>query len=439
MSTIDPSIQKILEKLKFTPNKMQEAALEASVNAHELILYSPTGSGKTLAFLLPLVTSLKPTVHKVQALIVAPSRELVIQIESVFKSMQTGLKVNSAYGGHSMRVEKQNMSEPPALLIGTPGRIADHIDRGTFDTEYLHTIILDEFDKSLEFGFSKEMGFIMRKLVGIKKKILTSATEMQEIPSFTKIKSPKTLNFLADAEPIKLSIKKILSPERDKLGTLYNLICHAGNEATLVFCNHREATERVSLYLTEMGIKNDSFHGGMEQNDREKILAKFRNGSMQLLVTTDLAARGLDIPEIKFIIHYHLPSTEDQFTHRNGRTARMNAKGTAFVIASADEHLPAYFDPNIPVFGLGKNLEKPIEPIWATLFIGGGKKDKINKVDIVGFLSKQGDLGKDDLGLIEVKDFFSYAAVKRKKIKHTLNKISNQKIKNKKVKFDLVE
>lgn len=439
MSTIDPAIVKVLEKLKFTPNKMQEAALEASVNAHELILYSPTGSGKTLAFLLPLVTALKPTVHKVQALIVAPSRELVIQIESVFKSMQTGLKVNTAYGGHSMRVEKQNMSEPPALLIGTPGRIADHIDRGTFDINFLHTIILDEFDKSLEFGFSKEMGFIMRKLVGLKKKVLTSATEMKEIPTFTKIKSPKTLNFLADAEPIKLSIRKILSPERDKLGTLFDLVCYTGNEATLVFCNHREATERISTYLTEMGVMNDAFHGGMEQGDREKMLAKFRNGSMKLLVVTDLAARGLDIPEIKFIIHYHLPSTEDQFTHRNGRTARMNAKGTAFVIASADEQLPDYFDPSIPVFGLGKNLEKPEEPTWATLFIGGGKKDKINKVDIVGFLSKQGDLGKDDVGLIEVKDFFSYAAVKRKKIKQVLSKICTEKIKNKKVKFDLVE
>ncbi|HLP14221.1 MAG TPA: DEAD/DEAH box helicase [Flavobacteriales bacterium] len=431
-------IQQITSHLKITLNPMQESALKTIPAKDEIILLSPTGSGKTLAFLLPAVLAINPRIPKVQVLVVAPSRELAIQIEQVFKSMQTGFKVNSAYGGHSMKIEKQNLHEPPMVLIGTPGRIADHIDRGTFDLSSLHTIILDEFDKSLEFGFSKEMGFILRKLTEVKKKILTSATRMEEIPTFTKIKSPVTLDFIQDAKPIALSLKKIISPERDKLKTLLDLLCFTGDESTLVFVNHREPTERISEYLNENGIINDAFHGGMEQTDREKILAKFRNGSSKLLITTDLASRGLDIPEIKYIIHYHLPSTEDAFTHRNGRTARMNAKGTAFVIVSDGEELPPYFDLSTPVFGLGKNLEKPRVPEWETLYIGGGKKDKINKIDIVGFLSKQANLEKDDIGLIEVKDFFAYAAVKRKKMKSILQAIQGEKIKNKKVKFDVV-
>ncbi|HYG52822.1 MAG TPA: DEAD/DEAH box helicase, partial [Flavobacteriales bacterium] len=257
-------VSKITAHLKITLNPMQESALKTIPAKDETILLSPTGSGKTIAFLLPALLGINPRIPKVQVLVVAPSRELAIQIEQVFKSMNTGYKVNSAYGGHSMKIEKQNLSQPPMVLIGTPGRIADHIDRGTFDTGSVHTIVLDEFDKSLEFGFSKEMGFILRKLDAVKKKILTSATHMDEIPAFTRIKSPVTLDYVHNAKPVALSLKKIISPERDKLNTLYDLLCYIGNDSALVFVNHREPTERISQFLHDKSIVNDPFHGGME-------------------------------------------------------------------------------------------------------------------------------------------------------------------------------
>ncbi len=435
------STESILKRLKITSlNEMQNSVNTAFNKEENLVVLSPTGSGKTLAFLLPIVQSIKSDIEDIQVLILAPSRELAIQIENVFRDMGTGIKVNCFYGGHAFQVEKKSLKHPPAVLIGTPGRIADHIDRETFSTENITTIVLDEFDKALEFGFHDDMKFIIHELPNINKRILTSATKTDEIPEFTGIKEHVELNFLPQGKQVKgLSIKKVISEEKDKLPTLFNLLCDLGNESTLVFCNHREAVERTSNYLNKNKITSTFFHGGMEQQDRERTLTKFRNGSSKILVTSDLASRGLDIPEIKHIIHYHLPSKEDAFTHRNGRTARMNAEGSAYVILWEGENQPDYLPTSIDTYYLPKKLELPKAPKWETLFIGKGKKDKVNKIDIVGFLSKKGQLEKEDIGLIDVKDFFSYVAINRDKAKKTLKLIANEKIKNKKAKFEIAK
>jgi superfamily II DNA/RNA helicase len=433
------SIDKILNYLKIEKlNEMQLASIEAIEKKGDVVLVAPTGSGKTLAFLLPLVRKLDPGLKSVQTLILAPSRELALQIEQVFRSMGTDFKVNCCYGGHSMSIEKKNFTEPPAVLIGTPGRIADHIDRGNFDTETIFNLVLDEFDKSLEFGFEKEMSFIIRKVQSIRKRILTSATQSIDIPDFVGLRTPSRLNFSNEKEKAgNLSVKMVISEDRDKLMTLFRLICNLGNDSTLIFCNHKEAVERVSNFLTGKSIVNEYFHGGLEQDDRESALVKFRNGSNNLLISTDLASRGLDIPEIRNIIHYHLPSKGDAFIHRNGRTARMNATGTTFIIVSADEVLPDYIDPIPEEYPLSPEFDLPENPPWITLYIGAGKKDKINKMDIVGFLLKTGKLEKDELGLIDVKDNISFAAVKRNKVDRLLQNISGEKIKNKKVKIQV--
>ena len=204
----------------------------------------------------------------------------------------------------------------------------------------------------------------------------------------------------------------------------------------LIFCNHRDAVERISDLLWNRGLVHDIFHGGMEQEDRERALLKFRNGSHRILITTDLASRGLDIPEIEYVIHYQLPHNEEAFIHRNGRTARMHAKGTSYLILEADEKL-AYLkqQPEIEELPAKNVIPQPIP--WETLYIAAGKKDKINKVDIVGLLLKKGKLEKEDLGLIEVLDHTSYAAVKSDRIVHVLNLIKSEKIKNKKVKIEV--
>lgn len=415
---------------------MQQAAISAA-KKNDLILLSPTGSGKTLGFLLPLLDLLDADINTVQALILVPSRELALQIEQVFRTIGSGFKVNCCYGGHPVKIERNNLSQPPAVLIGTPGRIAHHLRRESFSTATIHTLILDEFDKALEFGFQEDMSFIIKQLPSVKKRILTSATPMQEIPSFTGIVKPMKLDYLSNTASVPdLKQKAVIAASEDKLEALFALICKIGDEATLVFCNHREAVERISELLRDLSLPLGIFHGGMEQDDRERALLKFRNGSYKILITTDLASRGLDIPEIEHVVHYQLPHNEEAFLHRNGRTARMHAKGTSYLLLTPDEK-PSYLKDLPEIEELSPNPVIPQPSQWATLYIAAGKKDKVNKVDIVGLLLKKGELDKEDLGLIEVLDYSSYAAVKRNRIERTAQLIKTEKIKNKKVKIEV--
>jgi len=419
---------------------MQLASVAAISKHKNIILLSPTGSGKTLAFLLPVLKSLEKSNNKVQAIVITPSRELAIQIEDVFKSMNTGFKVSCCYGGHKMSIEKNNLLEPPAILVGTPGRVLDHISRNNFSTDGIQTLVLDEFDKSLELGFQTEMSSIIETLSGVTKRILTSATKALEIPEFTGITDPFVLDYLNENKVLKgLRCNIVRSDHKDKLSTLFQLLCQLGGEQTLVFCNHREAAQRISDSLTDSSVVNEYFHGGLEQHIRERVLGKFRNGSCNILVCTDLASRGLDIPDIKHVIHYHLPPNEEGYIHRNGRTARMNAEGDSYLILSADEMAPTYIKDELNIIELPDTRILPIKPLWGTLYIGKGRKDKLNKVDIVGFLMQKGNLMKEDIGLIEVKDFFSYVAIKRNRINELLRTIRDEKIKNKKTVIELCD
>ena len=419
-------------------NEMQIAAQETILNDANVLLLSPTGSGKTLAFLLPIFETLEPEITSVQCLILVPSRELGLQIEQVWKKMGTDYKVNVCYGGHSIDTEIKNLSNPPAVLIGTPGRIADHIDRATFKTENIKTLILDEFDKSLQLGFHEQMSFIISRLVKVNKRVLVSATSGIEIPKYTRVVNPTVLDFIpTEEEKVNLTMKMVVSKEKDKIGSLFNLICSLKSQSALIFCNHRDAAERISDTLNEKGIYATYYHGGMDQDERERALIQFRNGSVSYLITTDLAARGLDIPEMKHVIHYHLPSKEDEFTHRNGRTARMLASGTAYILIHESEKKLDYIDYNMPVLKVDTATTLPKPPEFQTIYISGGKKNKLNKIDIVGFFSQKGKLEKGDLGLIEVKDFISFAAVKSKKVKELLAAIRDEKMKGKKFKIEV--
>ena len=237
MPTKKISADSILAKLKIKSlNEMQQASIEAIAEHNNVLLLSATGSGKTLAYLLPLTKLLNPSNTKTQAIIIVPSRELALQIESVFKSMGTNLKVTCCYGGHLRETEENNLTQPPALLIGTPGRLADHIRRGNITTDTIETLVLDEFDKSLELGFQDEMSFIIGSLKSITKRILTSATEAVEIPAFIGMNDTIKLDFLNDNnEETGLTVKTLLSDGKDKLETLFRLICMLGNRSAIIF------------------------------------------------------------------------------------------------------------------------------------------------------------------------------------------------------------
>jgi superfamily II DNA/RNA helicase len=442
MQLNESSIEAILANLNIKAlNEMQQAALGVTTTGADIVLLSATGSGKTLAFLLPLVQRMDRASWLTQALIIVPSRELALQIESVFRAMGTGFKVTCCYGGHLRETEERNLVQPPALIIGTPGRLADHIRRGNITVDGITTLVLDEFDKSLELGFTEEVSFITGSLLNIRQRILTSATEATEVPGFLGLKDPVRLDFLDAVNDVSagLEVRVVLSEDKDKLNTLFQLICYLGGRPMIIFCNHRDAVERTSNFLADKGINNEFYHGGMEQQQRDSALCKFRNGSTFVLVTTDLASRGLDIPHIRYVIHYHLPDTEAIFTHRNGRTARMEASGTAILIVSSGETVPGYIQPQPQQADLPESSPLPEKPKWATLFIAAGKKDKVNKIDIVGFLTQKGKLKKEDIGLIEVKDFSSFVAIRKNHISSLLHQIKDERIKNKKVRVDVAK
>ena len=413
-------------------NPMQEASIDTWSEGKDLILLSPTGSGKTLAYLLPLLDSLNPEIKGVQAVVLVPSRELALQIDQVFKSMNTPYKSMSCYGGRPAMEEHRTMKGiQPSIIIGTPGRMNDHLSKQNFDASTVRTLVIDEFDKCLEFGFQEEMATVIGQLPKLERRFLLSATDSDEIPNFTGMNRTIKLSFLNEEEPIsdRIHIYKVLSPIKDKLETLYKLLCTLGSSSTLVFCNHRESVERVGKYLQSQKLPCGVFHGGMEQEDRERSLYKFRNGSCHVLISTDLAARGLDIPDIDHVVHYHMPIQEDGYIHRIGRTARWEAEGNSYIILHGEETLPAYVKEEPDTFDLPEVTPKPSQPEFVTLYIGKGKKDKVNKIDIVGFLSKKGNLNKDEIGRIDVKDHYAFVAISRKKVKQTLGLIRNEKIK----------
>ena len=431
-------LQPIYEKLQIQEmNQMQKSTFQASENEQDIILLSPTGSGKTLAFLFPVLRNLQKDISGIQAIILVPARELALQIEQVFKNMGTDFKVTICYGGHDKKIEINNLTQAPAVLIGTPGRIAYHLKNNNFEPKTIKTLVLDEFDKALELGFEEDMNFIISSLKNISQRFLTSATAMDNIPKFVGLDNEKTINFLklGEVKP-NIQLKKVMTIPEEKLETLFKLICKIGNKRTLIFCNHRDAVDRISELLREKGIDRETFHGGMEQDERERALLKFRNDSTRILITTDLASRGLDIPEVESIVHYQLPPKEDAFIHRNGRTARMHAKGFAYLIMTEEENFP-FIKSNTPEENISENYRIPAKTPFQTIYISAGKKDKVNKVDIVGYLIKKGELSKEDVGIIEVKDTTSYVAVARNKVKDVLKKLANEKLKGKKIKMEI--
>ncbi|OBQ52506.1 DEAD/DEAH box helicase [Tamlana sp. s12] len=429
--------QDILNKLNIQAlNPMQEEAFSVIESNTNTVLLSPTGTGKTLAFLLPLLEVLDPELQEIQALVIVPSRELAIQIEQVIRSMGSGFKVNAVYGGRPISKDKIEIKHNPAILIGTPGRLLDHFDANRFDKTSIRTLILDEFDKSLEDGFEEEMKAIIRQLPSINKRILTSATQGVKIPGFVRLDKPITVNYLNTKKTSQLTIKTVISPKANKLGTLLELVAHIGDKPGIIFCNLRDSINDVSAFLKRNKISHACFSGGMEQKDRERALIKFRNGSCQVLVATDLAARGIDIPEMNHIIHYELPRHEEEFIHRNGRTARVNAKGTAYILKWENEILPEFIK-DVKGINISKKAPK-IEQYWETLFISGGRKDKISKGDIAGLFFKQGGISKDQLGVIELKVDCAFVAVPLALANTLVQKLNNTRLKNKKVRVTVL-
>lgn len=415
-------------------NTMQQDMLQTARKGASVVLLSPTGSGKTLAYLLPLLQKLDAKSDDLQALVIVPSRELAIQTVDVAKRLCSELRIAACYGGRPAMEEHQQMRGlRPHLVAATPGRLLDHLQKGNLLPDCVRTLVIDEFDKSLELGFREQMQSIISLLPSVSQRILLSATDTDDIPAFVGTDDYVRLDFLEENSDDRISLRLVKSPEKDKLQTLYRLLCTLGTQKSLVFVGYRESVERVGNFLEGQGIMADTFHGGMEQRDRERALYRFMNSSCNVFVSTDLASRGLDIAAVDNIIHYHLPSSEEACTHRNGRTARWDMQGSAYFILGPEEHLPDYLPSDeVEPYTLPAKVPAPAKPLWVTLYIGKGKKDKISRGDIVGFLTKQGGLESNQIGRIDVLPHWSYVAVERAVARRLLECIKGLKIKGQK-------
>lgn len=421
---------------------MQEAAGAAIRNQKNVLLLSPTGSGKTLAYLLPLLQKMEPANDRVQAVVVVPSRELALQVESVFKEQSHNLRGMSLYGGRPTMEEHRRLKEvKPQVVFATPGRLLDHIGKENISLLATKMLVVDEYDKCLELGFREEMDKIADALVAVPQLVLTSATKFDEAaaldetsrhaPSLLNKRKLTTVDYLDQQESLeeRLSIVQVNTLEKDKLSTLTRLLTHLGAQSTIVFVAHRESADRIGKYLQEEKFSAVVYHGGMEQEARERSLYCFRAGAATVLVSTDLAARGLDIPMVRAIVHYHLPLDEATFTHRSGRTARWEDTGSAFLLVGPEETMPVFVKEVDELLDVTPIPPKPHLPEWTVLYIGRGKKDKLSKADILGFLCKKGGLNAAQIGRIDLAAHAAYAAVKRSALKALLQRIGGEKIK----------
>lgn len=420
-----------------TLTPMQECMRSEAVAPGSTVLLSPTGSGKTIAFLLPLCALTDATGATLQAIVITPTRELAQQNEEVLAKAKTGLRSVSVFGGRPAMQEHRVIRDvKPHVVFGTPGRLNDHLGKANIEPYGVKLLVIDEFDKCIELGFRSEMEELVGRFKGITHCWLTSATKSDDIADFARssglkaLSHPTWLDFLPESsEPdARIACRYVASPQKDKLQTLGELLTEAKGEPTIVFVNHRESVDRTNKWLREQGFASVAYHGGMEQEWRERSLYKFRSGTANVLVSTDLAARGLDIPEVKRVVHYHLPLKREDYVHRNGRSARWQNEGSAFIILGPEESLPD-FAAGADEVTLSVNRIAPTQPAYATIYIGRGKRDKLSKTDVLGFLCKKGQLTASDIGRIDIGPSYAYAAVLRKKVRSLLALVANEKIK----------
>jgi ATP-dependent RNA helicase DbpA len=451
LSLSDPVLKR-LEELGFTePTPIQSIAIPELIACNNAIIRAETGSGKTAAYALPFISAITEPASEIRCLMLVPTRELAIQVHAEVKNFAfhiANLKISTAYGGHGFDVERKSLKHPPAVLIATPGRLADHLRRNTLDLNKVEYFVIDEADKLLEMGFEEELNFILKYLPVKRQTVMISATFSPKLDDLAnKIFKGKPLRLEAGTNAVPSQIEHFVIPsdnsQKDDL--LVQLVQKNPNASAIIFCNTREKCTQLAQALSAARLSPGILNGSLEQIERDKVMAQFRNGSLKVLVATDLAARGIDISSLDIVINYEIPDQESALLHRIGRTARAGHKGIVYSLASAREmskieSWTSDFKIVAPkmIFSAEKAAAGSAAINMTTLHLHAGKKEKISKGDIVGALTGDAGLDSKDIGLIELFDHFSYVAVPEAKSKKILEKLNGGKIKGRKIKVSLV-
>lgn len=430
---ITPKQKKALHNLMIEDiNEMQREAVLRSREGRDVVLLSPTGSGKTLAYLLPLLERVEASIKGVQAVVVVPTRELARQVCEVWRLMRVPEGMAAFYGGRPVEQEAAVFAgSSPSVVVGTPGRLIDHLRRGTFAVDACSLLVMDEFDKCLEMGFRDEMVSLLALLPAVRVRYLVSATDGEDISLFVNDGEAVHLDYRSlDEQPSRrTAFYTLATTPEERLERLARLLCSFGGEPAIVFCNFRESVDEVRAFLAKRGVRCVAYHGAMEQKDRELALYKFSASCVNVLVSTDLAARGLDIKDVCHVVHYQRAMSADVFTHRNGRTARWDAGGAVYMFTFEGKELPDFVPSVLEEYELPQKTVLPPPSSWAVLYVGKGRRDKISRGDLAGFFIKKGGLRADEVGTIAVLDRYSYVAVRMKRLREVLKTVAGEKIK----------
>jgi ATP-independent RNA helicase DbpA len=429
--------------VEMTP--IQALALPAMLEGRDVLGQAATGTGKTAAFGLALLARITPRGDRPGALVLCPTRELAAQVAHELRRLARPLphtRVLTLSGGTSVQRERASLEHGVDVIVGTPGRVQDHLVRDRLDLSGIRTLVLDEADRMLEMGFVETVSAIARAVPADHQTLLFSATFPEAVRELSTTYQRDAEHVVVAAEDVTARITQVLyRVERaDRLGALIRILGHYRPESAIVFCNHRETCDEVAAALARSGFAAVALHGGMEQHDRNTVLLLLRNGSLRVVVATDVAARGLDIDELGAIVNFDLPLDPDVFVHRSGRTARAGRSGLAISLADPREdlrHGPLAGIAASPVPAADAQLPPP--PAMITIAIQGGRQDRLRPGDIVGALTTGVGIAGTDIGQIAVNERISFVAVVAAVAKRAVDGLCNGRIKNKRFRAYVVK
>jgi ATP-independent RNA helicase DbpA len=448
-----PAVLANLRQLGYlTMTPIQAASLPIALAGHDLIAQAKTGSGKTAAFALPLLANLNARRFAVQAMVLCPTRELADQVTQEIRRLARGednIKILSLVGGSTMRPQMASLEHGAHIVVGTPGRIMDHLQRGSLNLEALNTLVLDEADRMLDMGFYDDIVFVARQCPAKRQTMMFSATYPEGIDRLSRqfLRRPQDVRLLERHEGDKIRQRFYEVANEERLEAVATLLNHYRPVSTLAFCNTRQQCRDLLKVLRARGFHALALHGELEQRERDQVLIQFANRSCSVLVATDVAARGLDIAQLEAVINVDVTPDPEVYIHRIGRTGRADQDGWALSLASANQmrrvadiarELGTEMDWH-PIGELSASGHEPLVPPMATLQILGGRKDKIRPGDVLGALTGEAGLDGAQVGKINVTESTTYVAVARDIAQEARRRLAAGKVKGKAVKVRILD
>ena len=437
-----------LEQLGYrSMTSVQAATLPIALAGRDLIAQAKTGSGKTAAFALALLAKLDPRRLDVQALVLCPTRELADQVTQELRRLarsQENTKILTLCGGATMRPQLASLQHGAHIVVGTPGRIIDHLERGSLALASLSTLVLDEADRMLDMGFFDDIATVARHCPPQRQTLLFSATYPDGIAKLSAqfLRQPEHIRLESQHEAGKIRQRFYEVKEEERLHAVGLLLDHYRPASTLAFCNTKQQCRDLVAVLGAQGLQALALHGDLEQRDRDQVLLQFANRSCSVLVATDVAARGLDVESLEAVINVDISPDPEVHIHRIGRTGRADQAGWALSLATLDEmphvakidQLQGRESEWHPLSELTPSGAAPLVPPMVTLQILGGRKEKIRPGDVLGALTGDAGFASSQIGKINVTEFSTYVAVERSIAKEALRKLDGGKVKGKKIK-----